>query len=443
MSRQVRHPSKTLQIRVSSELHERFLDRCYSQGVGASEVTRQLIEAYCKEKGVTSSVTQQPKQPLAHNKSDNENADGVSLTLGEMYSGPGGLGLGATNSSIHVGRIRHNFEPVWATDFDPDTCQTYARNVASKHEGMQVICRDIRELEISQLPKVDGLLFGFPCNDFSVVGESKGLKGEYGPLYRYGVKYLDHAEPKFFLAENVSGLSSANSGKAFETILRELSGAGKYGYELAVHLYKFEDYGVPQTRHRIIVLGIRGDLDVRFQIPRPMGERVSAQKAIESPPILDEASNNERTVQSRQVVARLKHIRPGENAWTAKLPKALQLNVRGAKLSHIYKRLDPTKPSYTVTGSGGGGTHVYHWEENRALTNRERARLQTFPDDFTFLGSKESVRKQIGMAVPPKAAEIILTAVLKTFACVAYDAVEPRYGRIEPLVRRGATRASK
>lgn len=96
------------------------------------------------------------------------------------------------------------------------------------------------------------------------------------------------------------------------------------------------------------------------------------------------------------------------------------------KISQIYKRLDPDKPSYTITGSGGGGTHVYHWSENRALTNRERARLQTFPDDFVFEGSKESVRKQIGMAVPAQGAKIIFEAVLKTFAGIDYPSVEPR-----------------
>ena len=99
--------------------------------------------------------------------------------------------------------------------------------------------------------------------------------------------------------------------------------------------------------------------------------------------------------------------------------------MRGAKISQIYKRLDPTKPSYTVTGSGGGGTHIYHWSENRALTNRERARLQTFPDDFVFEGSKESVRKQIGMAVPCEGARIIFEAILKTFAGIEYEHVEP------------------
>ena len=101
----------------------------------------------------------------------------------------------------------------------------------------------------------------------------------------------------------------------------------------------------------------------------------------------------------------------------------MKLNVKGAKISQIYKRLDPSKPAYTVTGSGGGGTHIYHYSEPRALTNRERARLQTFPDSYEFVGSKESVRKQIGMAVPVQGAKIIFEAVLKTFAGIEYPSV--------------------
>ena len=100
------------------------------------------------------------------------------------------------------------------------------------------------------------------------------------------------------------------------------------------------------------------------------------------------------------------------------------MNVTGARISQIYKRLDPQKPSYTVTGSGGGGTHIYHWTEPRSLTNRERARLQTFPDDYIFEGSKESVRKQIGMAVPCKGAKVIFEAILRTFAGIPYESMD-------------------
>ena len=137
------------------------------------------------------------------------------------------------------------------------------------------------------------------------------------------------------------------------------------------------------------------------------------------------ATHNERTKQSATVVERLKHLKAGQNAWHPDLPEHLQLNVKGARLSNIYKRLLPDQPAYTVTGSGGGGTHMYHWEEPRALTNRERARLQTFPDNFQFVGSRESIRKQVGMAIPPLGAKVILEAILKTLAGVEYDFIEP------------------
>ena len=117
---------------------------------------------------------------------------------------------------------------------------------------------------------------------------------------------------------------------------------------------------------------------------------------------------------------RLSYIKPGQNVWQAEnLPPELEIKTR-TKISQVYRKLDPDKPSYTVTGSGGGGTHIYHWSEPRALTNREKARLQTFPDSYVFEGNKEEVRKQIGMAVPPAGAKIIFEAILNSFAGIDY-----------------------
>tara|TARA_B110000285_G_C15067000_1_gene585708 strand:- start:1097 stop:1564 length:468 start_codon:yes stop_codon:yes gene_type:complete len=149
---------------------------------------------------------------------------------------------------------------------------------------------------------------------------------------------------------------------------------------------------------------------------------MTAKEALSNIP--KNAHNNELTNNSKQVVERLKYIKPGKNVFNSKIPKHLQLNIKMTQISQIYKRLDPNKPSYTVTGSGGGGTHVYHWKENRALTNRERARLQTFPDNFIFSGSKEDVRRQIGMAVPVLGAKIVFEAILKTFANISYLTID-------------------
>lgn len=340
--------------------------------------------------------------------------------LGELFCGPGGIGYAALSAQI----LNPNYKIIhaWANDYDKDTCLTFEKNVAKKKGS--VICCDIRKLDYSRLEQIsdiDALAFGFPCNDFSVVGEQKGIDGVFGPLYSYGIKALKKFKPKWFLAENVGGLRNSNDGKTFSLILDEMF---KSGYSVYPHLYKFEDYGIPQARHRLIIVGIRADQSFIYKIPSKAPYKFrkrTCREAIENPPIPLDAPNNEFTNQSPEVVERLKYIKPGENAFTADIPEHLQLKINGAKISQIYRRLDPDKPAYTVTGSGGGGTHVYHWKENRALTNRERARLQTFPDDFIFIGSKESVRKQIGMAVPVDGARIIFESILNTFAGLDYE----------------------
>lgn len=343
--------------------------------------------------------------------------------LGELFCGPGGIAWGAINASINNKSFKISHE--WATDYDYDTCQTYIHNICPD-KPKSVINEDIRTLNINKLTKIDALAFGFPCNDYSIVGEQKGMEGTYGPLYSYGVNVLNKFSPSWFLAENVGGLQNANSGDALKKILFELSEAGDYGYNIVPHLYKFEEYGIPQARHRIIIVGISKNLNINFKVPSPNGYQLkTCKEAIENPPISANAYNNELTKQSTTVIERLKHIKPGQNAFTADIPESLQLKVKGAKISQIYKRLEPNKVAYTVTGSGGGGTHIYHWDEPRALTNRERARLQTFPDDYIFYGNKESVRKQIGMAVPCEGAKIIFEAILKTFAKIDYDYIKP------------------
>lgn len=350
----------------------------------------------------------------------------ITYKLAELFCGPGGLALGVKNARISVSSTEYRIQPVWANDIDLGACNTYARNI---HNGDKsgVVCVPVQEIDINNIPTFDALAFGFPCNDFSVVGEQKGVNGTYGPLYTYGVKAINAHRPKWFIAENVIGIQSANNGETFQKILQDLEASGD-GYNLTSHLYKFEEYGIPQYRHRIVIIGIRRDLGLTFKVPAPTTPKnqVSSRNAIENPPIPVNAKNNEYTKQSEKVIERLKHIPPGENAWYKGIPDNLKLNVPKVRLSHIYKRLNPDLPSYTITGSGGGGTYVYHWSENRALTNRERARLQTFPDDFIFEGSKENVRKQIGMAVPPLAAKIILEAVLKTLAGIEYDWVIAR-----------------
>lgn len=379
-----------------------------------------------------------------------------SYVLGEMFSGPGGIALGAEWASRQMSReggssIKHG----WAVEYHPDTAETFRRNIREASD-QTVFTADVRNFDLRRVPSFDAFAFGFPCNDFSTVGERRGLDGDYGALYTYGIHALALRSPDWFVAENVSGLSRANGGVAFGKILSALRNPGAaalsdsnfvdfYGedcetvdpeleYDLVAHLYCFEEYGLPQRRHRFIITGIRRDvreqLGTGFEVPAPTTpkkwQQKTAREAIEADPIHPEAYNNVRIKHRQSVIDRLNAIAPGKNAFNTKFEdESLKLNVKGATLSNIYRRLDANEPSYTVTGSGGGGTHIYHWSEPRALTNRERARLQTFPDNFRFCGGNPSVRRQIGMAVPPEGAQAVLEAMLRTMDGTAYASVPP------------------
>lgn len=338
--------------------------------------------------------------------------------LGELFCGPGGLAYGAISSQSDDGKF--SVKHLWASDYDPDSCATYSKNICGSNND-SVICKDVRELNIENLSPIDAFAFGFPCNSFSNVGEHKGLANErFGQLYWYGVKVLRKFKPKWFIAENVSGIKSAGNND-FNIILRDLQ---ESGYNLTVHLYKAEEYGIPQTRHRVIIVGIRNDLDITFNVPSPEyynNVDVSARNALAKIP--KKSKNNEVRKLSDRVIERLSFIKPGENIWQAehRLPEHLKIHTK-TKISQIYRKLDPNKPSYTITASGGGGTFGYHWT-NRELTNRERARIQTFPDSYEFIGNYASIRKQIGMAVPCKLSKIVITAILNSFAKISYQSI--------------------
>lgn len=383
------------------------------------------------------------------------------LRFGEFFSGPGGMSKGALMAAKRMG-AGFEIEPVFAVDYHEDACLTYHENI---HSGLGVLERyneeekgkrvqgvntaqgdlplvlnaDVRNVQPQFLNAVNAFLFGFPCNDFSNAGERKGLDGEYGLLYKEGLRLIESKRPEFFVAENVSGLLHANGYEAFAEIMNELVLSSLepegHNYVVTPHLYKFEEYGVPQTRHRIILVGIRADIAAElsrpFMPPKPtnIDNYVTAFEALTAPYDPEVVvKNTELKGMSDVVKRRLKCMDEGENIWEAMLrgaiPEDLKIKATKTNISSIYKKLDRNKPAYTVVGSGGGGTHMYHWDD-RPTTDRERARLQTFPDDFAFSGGQGDVRRQIGMAVPPLGASIIIEAVWKTINNIYYEGVEP------------------
>lgn len=334
-----------------------------------------------------------------------------------LFSGCGGMDLGAE----HSGKAR----VVWAVDTEKWAVETYRRNI-----GKHIVQADITETPVPEVP-CDILLAGPPCQDYSTLWNHDGLKTARGNLFRQVARYLHELRPAAFVLENVPGLLSANKGTAWTLVRHALRSPSSFvagdrtqggvRYDITAQVVDMADLGVPQHRERLIVVGIRKDLGVRAPvIPKTFaGRHVTVADALDANPLPDDAPNHERGMDSPDVVERLKLIPPGSNYEV--IPAGHPLAVKGL-ISHVYRRLDPAKPSYTVIAGGGGGTHGYHHVEPRRLSNREKARLQGFPDDFIFEdgvepGTREArsayprVRRQIGNAVPPPAAEAIVSLV--------------------------------
>lgn len=392
----------------------------------------------------------------------------MQFILGELFCGPGGMAIAAKlTPPVRGAGGEFSIQHAWGVDFSKSAIETFRANL----KGVEGICMDARDFIKSGLTaerKISALAFGFPCNSFSAAGEREGVHSEkFGRLYECGVAVLAKYQPQWFIAENVSGIKAQDAGAQFQEILKAFANAGEHGYNVHAHLYKFEEYGVPQTRHRFVIVGIRHDIAVRrrlrFRVPAPEygpGRRPFNTVRDALAVVTNQTAWGQPTRQSEDVIWRLRFTPPGENAWKldeiveyddirlmqylrhnlpwfqekiaplgnvtairAKIEES-RLHCTSARMSMIYKRLAPDFPAYTITGSGGGGTHMYHWEEDRALTNEERAALQTFPPDFVFKGSKEQVRKQIGMAVPTRGAMVIFKAILNTFARIDYPTID-------------------
>jgi DNA (cytosine-5)-methyltransferase 1 len=349
-----------------------------------------------------------------------------------LFAGCGGMDLGAE----HSGRAR----AVWAIDNEKWAVETYRRNI-----GKHIQLADITQTAVPDVP-CDILLAGPPCQDYSTLWNHDGLKTARGNLFRQVARFLDELQPAAFVLENVPGLLSANRGTAWTLVRHALRSPGSFTdsertvpgvrYDISAQVIDMADLGVPQHRERLIVVGIRRDLGVRPPvIPTPFaGSPLTVADALDANPLPDDAPNHERGIDSPEVVERLKLIPPGSNYEV--IPKDHPLAVKGL-ISHVYRRLDPLKPAYTIIAGGGGGTHGYHHVEPRRLSNREKARLQGFPDDFVFEhgcgpGPREfrsaypRVRRQIGNAVPPTAAEVIVGAVAET---LKQAGVRPRTAR--------------
>lgn len=313
-----------------------------------------------------------------------------------LFSGCGGMDLGFIWSGYQI---------IWANEIDSDATETYNNNISN-----HIVQGDINDIDITTIPECDVILGGFPCQDFSMIWKRKGLESERGNLYKKFVEVVKTKQPKLFVAENVKGLLSANKGQAIKQIIKDFSDCG---YDTNADLYNFANYGTPQLRERVLIIGIRKDISYCYKKPKPThppDKYVTSGEAligVEKVPYNNEHQNIKPRTQKI-----LELIPEGGNFQS--IPIDSPYYVKGM-ISHVYRRLDRNKPSTTIIAAGGGGTWGYHYEEPRPLTNRERARLFGYPDNFKFVGSISSVRKQIGNSVPPIGIKVIADELKKLF----------------------------
>lgn len=329
---------------------------------------------------------------------------GTGPKIISLFSGCGGMDYG-----FHM----EGYDVVWANDFEEPAVKTFAKNFGDVIKLGDI--RDIDPFKDKTIPDCDLIIGGFPCQDFSITWKRPGLDGSRGKLYESFLRFIEAKKPKAFVAENVKGLLTANKKLAIQKIINDFENIAP-GYVVKVKLYNFANYGVPQFRERVLIVGTRIDTGFEFIHPQPTHgpgrakEYFTAGKAlydVEKIPF-----NNEKLNIASKTEKIISLISEGGNFRD--IPEDSQYYVKGM-ISHVYRRIKRDEPAKTIIAAGGGGTWGYHYPENRPLTNRERARLQSFPDDFIFEGSIAEVRKQIGNAVPPEGVRLVARALLPLF----------------------------
>ena len=291
-----------------------------------------------------------------------------------LFSGCGGMDLGFLGGFIFGGNCyeRLPFEILWANDLNRAACATYAANL--NHPIRQ---GDIADF-LDELPRQsDVVIGGFPCQDVSINGARQTVDGDRTVLYQHMVEAIRRTEPKVFVAENVKGFLMSHGEEFFDQMLRDFRDIP--GYRVSYKLYSAADYGVPQARERIFIVGARGERC--FRHPERKGPHITAKEALQDLECLPEDPA-------------LGHI------WS----KAKRSPDQG------NRRLVADKPATTIRAEHHGNIQ-WHYSLDRRILLREAARLQSFPDSFRFMGGMRETERQIGNAVPPVMAWHIAKAV--------------------------------
>ncbi len=279
-----------------------------------------------------------------------------------LFSGCGGMDLGFVGGFPFAGKYYHRlpFKIVWANDINRAAAETYRKNL-----GREILVGDIASLTDTLPDEADVVIGGFPCQDISINGKKSAGAGKRTVLYRHMVEAVRRLRPKVFVAENVKGLLQSHGKALFERMLEDFRAAG---YVVNFRLYLAADYGVPQMRERVFIVGAKG---AKFEHPELRLAHVPVRDVL-------------RDLEDRPEIPIFSHV------WS----KAVRSPEQGDR------RLRGDRPATTIRAECHGNSQ-WHYKASRRISLREAARIQSFPDQFTFCGGMRETERQIGNAVPP------------------------------------------
>lgn len=302
------------------------------------------------------------------------------LKVASLFCGCGGTDVGLLGDFEFLGNhyASNDLEIVYANDIDDNACNIFRKNFGIKPDN-----RDIREVASDEIPEFDILTGGFPCQSFSIIAQNPkrlGVKDERGKLFFEMCRILREKQPKCFIAENVKGILTANKKSAFPLIIKEFE---ESGYDVWYSILNSANYGVPQKRERVIIVGFRKDLGVKFEFPEVI---VWDEKAFTPLSKVIENEVDEKYFFSQRAVDGMMKKRASMNKGRAQ-DVTKPCNTVGAHLAKVS--LNSTDPVLFVG------------ERYRRFTPREVARIQSFPESFELVGSEAAQYRALGNAIPP------------------------------------------
>lgn len=323
----------------------------------------------------------------------------------DLFCGAGGLSFGFDKAG---------FENIFSVEINPEFAKTYKKNFPS-HKLLVEDIRDISNDTVKELVggrEVDIIIGGPPCQGFSIAGNigRTFIDDERNRLFKEFVRFVSEVNPKMFIMENVAAMATHLKGKTIKAIVDAFEHAGM-GYKVKWEVLNTVNYEIAQERRRIVVVGVRSDLDTEFTYPTHSTVIKTIKDVIgDLPPLASgEQSNIPNHIamsHSKQMLEKMSYIKDGGDRYD--IPEELRPKSGDVRK---YIRYDSTRPSVCVTGDM---RKIFHYEQNRALTCRELARIQSFPDSFVFEGKSIQIQQQIGNAVPPKLANFLAEQAKET-----------------------------